>query len=45
MDSNDLERERASPFWARTRPFLYPDVKINIVDTPGQVDLAGSERA
>ena len=41
MDSNDLERERASPSLPRTPPSSIGDVKINVVDTPGHADFGG----
>ena len=36
MDSNDLERERGITILAKNTAVTYGDVKINIVDTPGQ---------
>src|SRR5437763_3028602 len=46
MDSNDLERERGITILAKTTGVRYRDVKINIVDTPGQCDFGGEvERA
>src|SRR4029450_9887514 len=46
MDSNDLERERGITILAKNTAVHYGDVKINIVDTPGNSALGGEvERA
>ena len=46
MDSNDLERERGITILAKNTAIFYHDVKINIVDTPGNSDFGGEvERA
>src|SRR5438034_8641503 len=46
MDSNDLERERGITILAKTTGIRYHDIKINIVDTPGNSDFGGEvERA
>lgn len=42
MDSNDLERERGITIFSKNASFVYKDVRINIVDTPGHADF-GSE--
>lgn len=41
MDSMDLERERGITIAAKNASFLYNDVKVNIVDTPGHSDFGG----
>src|SRR5579859_1574220 len=46
MDSNELERERGITILAKNTAIFYHNVKINIVDTPGQADCGGEvERA
>jgi len=41
MDSMDLERERGITISAKNASFVYKDVKVNIVDTPGHSDFGG----
>ncbi|MDR2766024.1 MAG: translational GTPase TypA [Holosporaceae bacterium] len=41
MDSNDLERERGITILAKCTSFVWQDVKLNIVDTPGHADFGG----
>jgi GTP-binding protein TypA/BipA len=41
MDSMDLERERGITIAAKNASFMYKDVKVNIVDTPGHSDFGG----
>lgn len=41
MDSMDLEKERGITIAAKNASFMYKDVKINIVDTPGHSDFGG----
>lgn len=41
MDSMDLEKERGITIAAKNASFIYNDVKINIVDTPGHSDFGG----
>jgi GTP-binding protein len=41
MDSMDLERERGITIAAKNASFMYKDIKINIVDTPGHSDFSG----
>lgn len=41
MDSMDLERERGITIAAKNASFVYNDIKINIVDTPGHSDFGG----
>lgn len=41
MDSMDLEKERGITIAAKNASFLYRDVKVNIVDTPGHSDFGG----
>lgn len=41
MDSMDLERERGITIAAKNASFVYKDVKVNIVDTPGHSDFGG----
>lgn len=41
MDSMDLERERGITISAKNASFVYQDVKVNIVDTPGHSDFGG----
>ena len=41
MDSMDLEKERGITIAAKNASFIYQDVKVNIVDTPGHSDFGG----
>jgi GTP-binding protein len=41
MDSMDLEKERGITIAAKNASFMYNDVKVNIVDTPGHSDFGG----
>ncbi|MDR2068141.1 MAG: translational GTPase TypA [Holosporaceae bacterium] len=41
MDSNDLERERGITILAKCTSFIWQEVKLNIVDTPGHADFGG----
>lgn len=41
MDSMDLEKERGITIKAKNASFIYEDVKVNIVDTPGHSDFGG----
>lgn len=41
MDSMDLEKERGITIAAKNASFIYKDVKVNIVDTPGHSDFGG----
>ncbi len=41
MDSMDLERERGITIAAKNASFVYKDIKVNIVDTPGHSDFGG----
>ena len=41
MDSNDLERERGITILAKCTSFVWNDIKLNIVDTPGHADFGG----
>lgn len=41
MDSMDLERERGITIAAKNASFMYKDIKVNIVDTPGHSDFGG----
>jgi len=41
MDSNDIERERGITIFSKNASFMYKDVKINVVDTPGHADFGG----
>lgn len=41
MDSMDLEKERGITIAAKNASFIYNDIKINIVDTPGHSDFGG----
>ena len=41
MDSMDLEKERGITIAAKNATFMYNDIKINIVDTPGHSDFGG----
>lgn len=41
MDSMDLERERGITISAKNASFVYNDIKVNIVDTPGHSDFGG----
>jgi GTP-binding protein len=41
MDSGDLERERGITILAKNTSIRLPDLKINIVDTPGHMDFGG----
>jgi GTP-binding protein len=41
MDSNDLEKERGITILAKCTSISLPDIKFNIVDTPGHADFGG----
>lgn len=41
MDSNVIERERGITIFSKNASFVYKDVKINVVDTPGHADFGG----
>ncbi len=41
MDSMDLEKERGITISAKNASFVYNDIKVNIVDTPGHSDFGG----
>lgn len=41
MDSMDLEKERGITISAKNASFIYNDIKVNIVDTPGHSDFGG----
>ncbi len=41
MDNIDIERERGITLVAKNASFVYKDVRINIVDTPGHADFGG----
>ena len=41
MDYNDLERERGITILAKCTSFIWKDIKLNIVDTPGHADFGG----
>ncbi|MCB0342518.1 MAG: translational GTPase TypA [Pseudobdellovibrionaceae bacterium] len=41
MDSMDLERERGITIAAKNASFMYNNIKVNIVDTPGHSDFGG----
>lgn len=41
MDSMDLEKERGITIAAKNASFIYKDIKVNIVDTPGHSDFGG----
>ena len=40
-DSMDIEKERGITIAAKNASFIYNDIKINIVDTPGHSDFGG----
>ncbi|MDR1982825.1 MAG: translational GTPase TypA [Holosporaceae bacterium] len=41
MDYNDLEKERGITILAKCTSFIWNDIKLNIVDTPGHADFGG----
>ena len=41
MDSNALERERGITILSKNASFMYKDIKVNVVDTPGHADFGG----
>jgi len=41
MDSNDLEKERGITILAKCTSVTLPDMRLNIVDTPGHADFGG----
>lgn len=41
MDYNDLERERGITILAKCTSFVWNDIKLNIIDTPGHADFGG----
>jgi len=41
MDSNALVRERGITILSKNASFMYNDIKVNVVDTPGHADFGG----
>ena len=41
MDSNAIERERGITILSKNASFMYKDIKVNVVDTPGHADFGG----
>lgn len=41
MDYNDLERERGITILSKCTSFVWNNIKLNIVDTPGHADFGG----
>lgn len=41
MDSMDIEKERGITIAAKNASFIYNNIKVNIVDTPGHSDFGG----
>jgi len=41
MDSNAIERERGITILSKNASFMYHDIKVNVVDTPGHADFGG----
>ena len=41
MDSNAIERERGITIFSKNASFMYKDIKVNVVDTPGHADFGG----
>lgn len=41
MDSNAIERERGITILSKNASFIYKDIKVNVVDTPGHADFGG----
>ena len=41
MDSNVIERERGITILSKNASFMYKDIKVNVVDTPGHADFGG----
>ncbi|MBQ3047686.1 MAG: translational GTPase TypA [Clostridia bacterium] len=41
MDSNAIERERGITILSKNASFMYNDIKVNVVDTPGHADFGG----
>lgn len=41
MDYNDLERERGITILAKCTSFVWNNIKLNIIDTPGHADFGG----
>ena len=41
MDSNAIERERGITILSKNASFVYKDIKVNVVDTPGHADFGG----
>ncbi|MDR3155986.1 MAG: translational GTPase TypA [Holosporaceae bacterium] len=41
MDYNDLEKERGITILAKCTSFVWNNIKLNIVDTPGHADFGG----
>ncbi|MCK4651110.1 translational GTPase TypA [Candidatus Babeliales bacterium] len=41
MDSGDIEKERGITILAKNTSIRLPEIKINIVDTPGHMDFGG----
>lgn len=41
MDSNAIERERGITILSKNASFMYNNIKVNVVDTPGHADFGG----
>ncbi|MEG1499519.1 MAG: translational GTPase TypA [Clostridia bacterium] len=41
MDNNDIEKERGITILAKNTSYVFDDIKVNVVDTPGHADFGG----